>query len=183
MAKNDNLTDYLTDLADGIRAKKGTTEPINPQDFRKEIESISGGGNGGGAEGQSPIIICITKENFFKVLAGDVPDDIPQEEFAEIMAALPSEIPMIGYRRSSYTNPDGATGLHAIQEAPNELQENWLTYQTLKSLAINYSQLTIDKRDRKIVEIWRMLATTREEAITCINQMFPEQITLEEFLA
>lgn len=47
MAKNDNLTDYLTDLADGIRAKKGTTDPINPQDFRKEIESISGGGNGG----------------------------------------------------------------------------------------------------------------------------------------
>lgn len=44
MAKNDNLTDYLTDLAEGIRAKKGTTEPINPQDFRKEIESISGGG-------------------------------------------------------------------------------------------------------------------------------------------
>ena len=51
MAKNDNLTDYLIDLADGIRAKKGTTEPINPQDFRKEIESISGGGNGGSVEG------------------------------------------------------------------------------------------------------------------------------------
>lgn len=48
MAKNDNLTDYLTDLADGIRAKKGTTDPINPQDFRKEIESISGGGESGG---------------------------------------------------------------------------------------------------------------------------------------
>ena len=47
MAKNDNLTDYLTDLADGIRAKKGTTDPINPQDFRKEIESISGGGGNG----------------------------------------------------------------------------------------------------------------------------------------
>ena len=44
MAKNDNLTDFMVDLADGIRAKKGTTEPINPQDFRKEIESISGGG-------------------------------------------------------------------------------------------------------------------------------------------
>lgn len=50
MAKNDNLTDYLVDLADGIRAKKGTTDPINPQDFRKEIESISGGGNGGGGD-------------------------------------------------------------------------------------------------------------------------------------
>ena len=50
MAKTDNLTDYLTDLADGIRAKKGTTEPINPQDFRKEIESISGGGESGGVK-------------------------------------------------------------------------------------------------------------------------------------
>ena len=50
MAKTDNLKDYLIDLADGIRAKKGTTEPINPQDFRKEIESISGGGGGGGGD-------------------------------------------------------------------------------------------------------------------------------------
>ena len=48
MAKTDNLTDFMLDLAEGIRAKKGTTEPINPQDFRKEIESISGGGSGGG---------------------------------------------------------------------------------------------------------------------------------------
>ena len=48
MAKTDNLTDFMLDLADSIRAKKGTTEPINPQDFRKEIESISGGGESGG---------------------------------------------------------------------------------------------------------------------------------------
>ena len=47
MAKTDNLTDFMLDLADSIRAKKGTTEPINPQDFRKEIESISGGGESG----------------------------------------------------------------------------------------------------------------------------------------
>lgn len=47
MAKNDNLTDFLTDVADAIREKKGTTEPINPQDFASEIASIeSGGGNG-----------------------------------------------------------------------------------------------------------------------------------------
>lgn len=55
MAKNDNLTDYLTDLADGIRAKKGTTDPINPQDFRKEIESISGGGKYYFIDGQKMI--------------------------------------------------------------------------------------------------------------------------------
>lgn len=43
MAKNNNLTDFLTDLADGIRAKKGTTGTINPQNFRSEIESIQTG--------------------------------------------------------------------------------------------------------------------------------------------
>lgn len=43
MAKTNNLTDFLTDVADGIRAKKGTTDKINPQNFRSEIESISTG--------------------------------------------------------------------------------------------------------------------------------------------
>jgi hypothetical protein len=43
MAKTNNLTDFLTDLADGIRSKKGTSIAINPQDFRSEIESIETG--------------------------------------------------------------------------------------------------------------------------------------------
>lgn len=32
MSKTDNLTDFLTDLANAIRTVKGTTELINPQD-------------------------------------------------------------------------------------------------------------------------------------------------------
>lgn len=44
MAKNDNLSDFMTDIADAIRAKKGTSEPINAQDFSAEIASIEGGG-------------------------------------------------------------------------------------------------------------------------------------------
>lgn len=43
MAKTDNLTDFLTDIADAIREKKGTTGAINPQDFSSEIASIQGG--------------------------------------------------------------------------------------------------------------------------------------------
>lgn len=43
MAKNDNLTDFLTDLANAIRAKKGTLKKINPQNFASEIASISSG--------------------------------------------------------------------------------------------------------------------------------------------
>lgn len=44
MAKTDNLTDFLTDIADAIREKKGITEAINPQDFSSEIASIESGG-------------------------------------------------------------------------------------------------------------------------------------------
>lgn len=40
MAKNDNLKDFLTDVADAIRAKKGSNSPINPQNFSSEIASI-----------------------------------------------------------------------------------------------------------------------------------------------
>ena len=43
MAKNDNLKDLLTDVADAIREKKGTTDLINPQDFGEEIRGIESG--------------------------------------------------------------------------------------------------------------------------------------------
>lgn len=40
MAKNNNLTDFVRDLADGFREKLGweTTDKINPQDFRDFID-------------------------------------------------------------------------------------------------------------------------------------------------
>ena len=40
MAKNNNLTDFLTGVANAIRTKKGTSGLINPQDFESEISSI-----------------------------------------------------------------------------------------------------------------------------------------------
>lgn len=46
MAKNNNLKDFLTDVANAIRTKKGTTALINPQDFSSEIASIESGGGG-----------------------------------------------------------------------------------------------------------------------------------------
>ena len=45
MAKTNNLTDFLTYLANTIRTKKGTSALIDPQDFSDEIASISGGDN------------------------------------------------------------------------------------------------------------------------------------------
>ena len=54
MAKNDNLTDFLTDVANAIRAKKGISGKINPQNFSSEIASISTGSGGGDAPTPSP---------------------------------------------------------------------------------------------------------------------------------
>lgn len=41
MAKTDNLSDFLTDVANSIRTKTGTTEQINAQDFSNKILSIA----------------------------------------------------------------------------------------------------------------------------------------------
>lgn len=38
------ITPFLTNIANAIRTKKGTTEPINAQNFASEIESIETGG-------------------------------------------------------------------------------------------------------------------------------------------
>lgn len=43
MSKTNNLTDFLTDLANGIRTAEGSTGTINPQDFRTRIENLASG--------------------------------------------------------------------------------------------------------------------------------------------
>jgi hypothetical protein len=43
MAKNDNLIDFLNDIANAIREKNGTSDPIHAQDFADKIKN--GGGN------------------------------------------------------------------------------------------------------------------------------------------
>lgn len=46
MATADKLKKYVTDIADAIRAKEGSTEKINPQDFADRINALSIGGDG-----------------------------------------------------------------------------------------------------------------------------------------
>ena len=50
MAKTDNLIHYLSDVANAIREKEGSTDPINAQDFSERIRSISAGSDPGFAD-------------------------------------------------------------------------------------------------------------------------------------
>ena len=40
MSKSDNLTDFLTSLANKIRSLSGENAPINPQDFEAKLDEI-----------------------------------------------------------------------------------------------------------------------------------------------
>ena len=62
MARTDNLNSFLTDVANSIREKKGTTELIPASDFDTEIESIE---TGGGSTVTKGIIINECDENGF----------------------------------------------------------------------------------------------------------------------
>lgn len=44
MAKNNNVRDFAKDIADALRAKKNSTEKINPQNFSTEIANLTTGG-------------------------------------------------------------------------------------------------------------------------------------------
>ena len=46
MARTDTLPHFLTDVADAIREKKGTSETIQASDFDTEIENLPSGGGG-----------------------------------------------------------------------------------------------------------------------------------------
>lgn len=45
MARTTNLTDFLTDVADAIRTKKGSQETIQASNFDTEIENLPSGGD------------------------------------------------------------------------------------------------------------------------------------------
>lgn len=80
MAKNDNLTDFLTDVANAIRAKKGTTAKINPQDFSSEIASIESGG------GSATVVALASKDVNFLDYDGTILYSYTKEQFLALSA-------------------------------------------------------------------------------------------------
>lgn len=86
MAKNNNLTDFLTDVGDAIRDVKGKTNLINPQDFSDEIRSIGGTGGNGDDENLHKVTFIDydgteLKVQFVKTGMSATPPAVPTHEY------------------------------------------------------------------------------------------------------
>lgn len=72
MSKDNNLHDFLQDVADAIKEKKGSNEPINAQNFANEIKNLpSGGGSGFNFDGEVADPTIVAKNNFKSVRIAD----------------------------------------------------------------------------------------------------------------
>ena len=142
MAKNNNLTDFLTDVANAIREKKGSSDPINPQNFSDEIASIETGGGGGAA-------VVTENDVNFRDYDGTILHSYSKNEFLALseLPELPSQKGLIcqGWNYSyddakayvadygvlevgaSYITEDGATRLY-ITIPKKELAQIYLYF-------------------------------------------------------
>ena len=118
MARTDNLKVFLTDVADAIRTKKGTTELIPANTFDTEIESISGG-----KEEQSKSV-TITKNGTQTV----TPDENKTLSSVEITTNVPQKTEQtksvtITQNRTQTVTPDAGKVLSSVEITTNVPQK------------------------------------------------------------
>ena len=64
MSKENNLHDFLTDLADSIREVEGSTDPINPQEFSDRVKAI---GTNSGAFGATATLTALIEGSLTEI--------------------------------------------------------------------------------------------------------------------
>ena len=103
MAKNNNLTDFVTDLADTIRDKTGITGTINPQNFSTTIsdaiDEVKEENEALTSQNQT-----LTTEN--TELEGQV--SALEKEVGEIASTF------VSHRKGKYVIPDGITNINSF---------------------------------------------------------------------
>ncbi len=99
MARTNNLTNFLTDVADSIREKTGKSELIACEDFDTEIESISGGGE----PNLQDKSVTITENTTTTITADSGYDGLGE---VEVITNVPTggDIPTVGAVFSNWDN-------------------------------------------------------------------------------
>ena len=128
MAKDNNIQDFLTDVANAIREKKGTTDAINPQDFSNEISSLEVGGGGG-------IHIGNTEPSDDDSIWIDITEETPPS-IIEISRDIRDEaIPMINENSINYINEQNYQNEEDVKALVDE--------QIIKSVVLDKAYHTI----------------------------------------
>lgn len=132
MAKDNNIQDFLTDVADAIREKKGTTDLINPQDFSNEIASLEVGGGGG-------IHIGSTEPSDDDSIWIDITEETPPS-IIEISRDIRDEaIPMINENSINYINEQN----YQNEDEVKALVDTRFDATIIKSVALDVASYTI----------------------------------------
>lgn len=161
MARTDNLKDFLTDVADAIRTKKGTTELIPADTFDAEIESISGG-----KEEQSKSV-TIT-ENGTQTVTPDENKTLSSVEITTNVPQKPEQAKSVTITQngSSTVTPDEGKVLSSVEIITNVAQAK-------------YSPAFVSFRDCPEVYIGDMLLDLDTSNITQMSSMFYNSHPLE----
>lgn len=150
MAKNNNLTDFLTDVANAIREKKGTSDPINPQNFSDEIASIETGGGGGGISGTDVI---------FRDFDGTILHSYSANDFLSLLE-LP-ELPMQQGLICQGWN-------YTLEDAQNYVRE-------YNKIEIGATYITDDGKTR----LYMSIPKSRQTIFICYSQTLGNGVTID----
>ena len=170
------LNETVAAIADAIREKTGKSELIKPIDFAEEIKGITSGGGDTPSGGEELGMIYVTKEELLTVLGTDTNQSMSQEEFAEAIKVMTPFLGIRALKRASGT-------IYGIeQDVSDAIYEGWLTYDNWAAVALYLD--TPAWFGGKWEKTWVCFgATTVDEARAIFAQMFPNQLTEEEFLA
>ena len=168
------LNEVMKETADAIREKTGKSELIAPVDFAEEIKGITAGG-GSGESGEKAGMTYVKKEALFTAFEAPTPESMTQEELRHTLLALLGN----GFPAIAFKEQDGdiwGVGM-ALGE---ELNEGRFTYDKWVAVALNWDALVASKDG--IFKSWQIFSVeTVAEAKVIIAQMFPQQLTEEEF--
>lgn len=131
-------------------------------------------GEGGGSSEEKMGMVYLTKEALFQGMGTPMPDTVTQEEFKDFMWELISTFAIVATRK------DGNI-CDPIQAFFENATENRITFDRLDAVAINFDQLIFNKSDYGYVPMWKMVGASIEEAKAVVSQIFPNQLTKEEF--
>lgn len=156
----------------------GTTEVTPDAGFSylsavKVKTNVAGSGEGGGSSEEKMGMVYLTKEALFQGMGAPMPDTATQEEFRDAMLQLISSFAIVATRR------DGNT-CDPIQIIWENIAEKRITFDRWDAVAINFDQLMFNK-DYGYIPMWKGIGASIEEAKAVVSQVFPNQLTENEF--